>query len=201
MWVKICGITSLEDAEMAVEAGVDALGLNFFARSPRSVSVEQAKAIIRAISEPVEWVGIFVNESPVRIQELAKELPLDWVQLHGDEDRLLLEQLRGVQRIKAIRVQTQNDLEQIRAIPAEAYLLESLSSKYGGTGKEWNWEWGMKWTPNYRIILSGGLKPENVGEVIQKVRPYGVDVCSGVEASPGKKDREKVFRFVKEGHL
>ncbi len=197
MWVKICGITSLEDAEMAIEAGADALGLNFFPKSPRCLSAEQAKGIIRAVSEPVEWVGVFVNESPLKIQEQVKELPLDWIQLHGDEDRSAIESLQGIRCIKAIRVQTPSDLEQIREISVEAYLLESHSPKYGGTGQEWNWEWGRKWAQEYRVILSGGLKPENVSDAIKKVQPYGVDVCSGVEVSSGRKDREKVFQFVK----
>lgn len=196
MWVKICGITTVEDAAMAIEYGADALGLNFFPESPRRITFEEAEEIVRIVSSPVEWVGVFVNEDPVRMREEARRLPLDWIQLHGDEDRSICEALEGFQRMKAIRVHSQDDLEGLEQFPVERYLLDSPTQRYGGSGKTWVWEWAAKAVQNYPIVVAGGLTPENVRRMIEEVHPFGVDVCSGVESSPGKKDPDRLRRFI-----
>lgn len=196
--VKICGITSLEDALSAVEAGADALGFVFYAASPRHIFPEQTTRIISQLPPFVQTVGLFVNEELNTVNEVADLCRLDLVQLHGDESADYCQQIsRRV--LKAFRVRSLTCLDPIRDYQVAGYLLDTFSpSFYGGTGTSFNWEIATEAVKRHqRIILAGGLTPGNVAEAIRQVRPYGVDVSSGVEAGPGKKDREKVREFIR----
>lgn len=193
--VKICGITNLEDALAAVEAGADALGFVFFEKSPRAITPEQAAAIIRRLPPFVQVVGLFVNEQVAVINKIADQCGLDIVQLHGEETP---EFCTGVKRriIKAFRVRDQSSLDQIGEYDVAACLLDTwCPTAHGGTGKTFNWEIAAAAAASRCIILAGGLTPENVAEAVKAVRPYGVDVSSGVESAPGCKDRRKMFEF------
>jgi phosphoribosylanthranilate isomerase len=197
--VKICGITSLEDALTAVEAGADALGLVFHPRSPRHIFPEQAAGIIRALPPFVQTVGLFVNEDLSIVNSTADRCGLDIVQLHGEESP---EYCTSVRRrvIKAFRVKDSTLLESLAQYQVSGCLLDAWSpSAHGGTGQAFNWEIAEEAVKRgIRIILAGGLAPENVAEGIRQVRPYGVDVSSGVECSPGRKDADKVRMFIRQ---
>ena len=196
--VKICGITNLEDALTAVEAGADALGFVFYAASPRHIFPEQATRIISQLPPFVQTVGLFVNEEATAVNEVAALCRLDLVQLHGDESADYCQQIsRRV--LKAFRVRSLTCLDPIKDYRVAGYLLDTFSpSFYGGTGTSFNWEIATEAVKRHqRIILAGGLTPDNVAEAIRQVGPYGVDVSSGVEAGPGKKDREKVREFIR----
>lgn len=196
---KICGITRIEDALVAVDAGADAIGLVFYAKSPRAVSVAQAKAILAALPPFVTTVGLFVDIERDALNAILAEVPLDLLQFHGDETRADCEGY-GRPYIKALRVKPGDDVAaQIAAYPSAAgVLLDTfVAGVPGGTGEAFDWSLvprGVK-TP---IILAGGLTPENVRGAIEQVRPYGVDVSGGVEASKGIKDAAKVRAFVGE---
>jgi phosphoribosylanthranilate isomerase len=193
--VKICGITNLEDALMSVEAGADALGFVFFHKSPRHIFPEQAAGIIKMLPPFVQTVGLFVNEDPVTVNATADLCGLDLVQLHGEESP---EYCHALNRrvIKAFRVKDMTSLDEIGNYHVAALLLDAWSpSAQGGTGKTFNWEIAAVASASCRIILAGGLTPENVAEAVRKVRPYAVDVSSGVESVPGKKDAELMQRF------
>lgn len=194
--VKICGITCLDDALVAVDAGADALGFVFFAKSPRHVFPEQAAAIIRRLPPFVQTVGLFVDEPLKMVNETADLCGLDIVQLHGSESP---EYCDAVARrvIKAFRVRDITCLEPMNSYRTAAFLLDAWSpTAHGGTGRTFNWEVASCAAQVNRIILAGGLTPDNVAEAIQQVRPYGVDVSSGVEFSPGKKDGRKLADFI-----
>lgn len=194
--VKICGITNLEDARAAVDCGADALGF-VFAESPRKVSVREVRAITRALGPWVSTVGVFVNESPARIKKIAQACGLTAVQLHGNESPHGLAGYSPLKVIKAFRVRSREDLRGLKNFPGDAILFDAkIDGQYGGTGKSFDWTLlkGIK-VPS-PLILSGGLDPFNVRQAIRIVRPYGVDVSSGVEKSPRKKDREKVRNFI-----
>ncbi len=207
--VKICGLTRPEDARAAVRAGADAVGL-IFAESKRRVSLEGAKAVARAAGEEaaalgreIDVFGVFVNESPARMIEIASEVPLDVVQLHGDEEPGIARELAGLRLVKVVRVRGAESLEEIRELSAsgafEAVLLDTYSeAARGGTGKTLDWETAAEAARGAPIILSGGLTPENVAEAVRKVRPAMVDASSGVERAPGEKDSGLVVRFVSE---
>ena len=195
--VKICGITNIEDALMAVEAGADALGFVFFKGSPRFISPEQAAAIIRRLPPFVQTVGLFVNEKPATVNSVADKCGLDIVQLHGEESP---EYCHDVKRriIKAFRVKDASSLDDISNYQAAAALLDAWSpSAHGGTGTTFNWDIAAKAASSRPIILAGGLTPDNVAEAIAVVKPYAVDVSSGVESAPGKKDAGLVSRFIR----
>ena len=193
--IKICGITNIEDALAAVEAGADALGFVFFEKSPRNISPEQAAAIIRRLPPFVQVVGLFVNEQVAVINKIADRCGLDIVQLHGEETP---EFCAGVKRriIKAFRVRDASSLDQVSDYDVAACLLDAWSpSTHGGTGETFNWEIAAAAATSRCIILAGGLTPENVAAAMAAVRPYAVDVSSGVESAPGCKDRRKMFEF------
>jgi len=193
--IKICGITNLEDALAAVEAGADALGFVFFEKSPRNILPEQAAAIIRRLPPFVQTVGLLVNEQVAVINSIADQCGLDIVQLHGEETP---EFCASVKRrvIKAFRVKDQSSLDQIGDYDVAACLLDTWSpAAHGGTGETFNWEIAAAAAASRCIILAGGLTPENVAEAVTAVRPYAVDVSSGVESAPGSKDRRKMFEF------
>jgi len=187
--VKICGITNLEDASIAVELGANALGF-IFAPSPRQITSQKARAIIRAIPPFVKTVGVFVNEVPATIREVRQHCGLDLVQLHGDEPPGLCEELMPC-TIKALRIKDESSLQTGRAYQGKvrALLLDTYSKeKAGGTGKTFDWNLAIKVKEmGIPIILSGGLGPSNIDLAIHTVRPYAVDVNSGVEKCPGKK--------------
>ena len=195
--VKICGITNVRDARLAARLGADALGFNFYPRSARYVRPERAKAIIAALPPFVTTVGVFVDEEPERVMEIAAMCGLDAVQLHGDEPPRAVHAIRGIRRIKALRIRGDRDVELCRRYRVEAYLLDALvPGEFGGTGETFNWELAREASQFGPVILAGGLTPENVAEAILTARPYAVDVASGVEAEPGKKDRDLMARFI-----
>ena len=194
--VKICGITTADDALAAVEAGADALGFVFFDKSPRNVSPENARRIIEALPPFVQTVGLFVNETAENVNSIAAECGIDTVQLHGDETP---EQARQIRRrvMKAFRVRDLSSLDGLERYEVSAYLLDAYAPHlYGGTGLTFNWEIAHRAKEFGRVILAGGLTPENVAQAVAQVRPYGVDVSGGVEKSPGRKDPEKVRKFI-----
>jgi len=196
MRVKICGITNSEDAQAAVEYGADALGF-VFAKSPRQVTKEQARDIVKYLPPFVSPVGVFVDEKADMIKEICDFCGIHTVQLHGSESPLYLNDLRGYKIIKAFRVKAEDDLEPLANYSPHAFLLDSyVKGVMGGTGVSFKWEIARQAHKYGTIILSGGLTPENVKEAIQMVKPYAVDVSSGVESSPGKKDTLLVKRFI-----
>jgi len=194
--VKICGITSLEDALTAIEAGADALGFVFCSASPRNISPQLAAEIIRRLPPFVQTVGLFVDEELSTVNAIADRCGLDVVQLHGAEapDYCLAVRRRV---IKAFRVKDITTLDSLEQYQVAGYLLDAWSATaHGGTGKTFNWEIAAEAVRSGRsIVLAGGLTPENVAEAVNNVRPYAVDVSSGVESAPGCKDHRKLFEF------
>ncbi|WDH24944.1 phosphoribosylanthranilate isomerase [Pseudomonas chlororaphis] len=194
---KICGITRIEDALAAVEAGADAIGLVFYAKSPRAVNVQQARAIIAALPPFVTTVGLFVNASRCELGEILDAVPLDLLQFHGDETPADCE---GYHRpyIKALRVKVGDDIASRCAVYARAsgILLDTyVEGVPGGTGEAFDWSLVPQGLSK-PIILAGGLTAENVGQAIAQVRPYAVDVSGGVEQSKGIKDHAKIRAFM-----
>lgn len=195
--VKICGITSVEDALMAVAAGADALGFIFHDRSPRHVSQEQAAALVRAVPPFVQTVGLFVNAEASRVAAVADFCRLDLIQLHGDESPEYCSRLQR-RIIKAFRVKDSSSLQGIQDYRVAGYLLDAYNpGSFGGTGMTFNWEYTRLPASCGPLILAGGLTPANVAEAVATVAPHAVDVSSGVEVSPGKKDPEKVREFIR----
>jgi phosphoribosylanthranilate isomerase len=194
--VKICGITNPDDALQAVACGADALGLVFFAKSPRCVSPERAREIIARLPPLVTTVGLFVNEDPRTIRAVAARCRLDRVQLHGDESPAdcLLPPLRV---LKALRVRDAESLARADEYPADLLLDAWSDQVYGGSGRQFDWQLARALAARRPIILAGGLRPDNVAEAVAAVNPYAVDVSSGVERSPGRKDHEKVAEFIR----
>ncbi|WP_285376310.1 phosphoribosylanthranilate isomerase [Pseudomonas sp. lyk4-TYG-107] len=194
---KICGITRIEDALAAVEAGADAIGFVFYAKSPRAVSVQQARAIIQALPPFVTTVGLFVNASRCELGEILDAVPLDLLQFHGDETA---EQCEGWHRpyIKALRVKAGDDIAAaVDAYPsASGVLLDTyVEGVPGGTGEAFDWSL-IPQALSKPLILAGGLTPENVADAVARVKPYAVDVSGGVEASKGIKDHAKIRAFI-----
>lgn len=199
--VKICGITKWEDAKLAAELGAHAIGLNFYEQSPRCVTPFAATEILRRLPPFVASVGVFVNWEEAPVVALAKALRLGAAQLHGDESPKVVERVAEyLPVIKALRLGQGNDAPDFTKFrAASAFLLDSaVSGHYGGTGATGNWHAARAAARSQRILLAGGLTPENVGEAIRIVRPYAVDVASGVEARPGKKDPAKMKAFFEE---
>ncbi|MBC8017214.1 MAG: phosphoribosylanthranilate isomerase [Verrucomicrobia bacterium] len=191
--VKICGITNLEDALTAVNAGADALGFVFYSASPRYVSPEQAAEIIRRLPPFVQTVGLFVDEHPATVNATADQCGLDLVQLHGEETPEYCASIRR-RVLKAFRVRDKSTLDSLLQYHVAGYLLDAWSPvAHGGTGQIFNWEIAAEAVQRgHRIVLAGGLTPENIAESIRQVRPHGVDVSSGVESAPGRKDPFKI---------
>ncbi|MGH9712340.1 MAG: phosphoribosylanthranilate isomerase [Candidatus Acidiferrales bacterium] len=197
--VKICGITNWTDARRAVAAGADFLGFNFYPPSPRYIAPAKARRIVRRLPESVEVVGVFVNETEEKMLEIARAVGLDYLQLHGDESPETVSRLkRSVPVIKALRVQKSFRPGQLtRFKRASAFLLDGFQpQRYGGTGKTFNWGIARRAKRSGRIFLAGGLTPQNVAAAIRAANPYAVDVCSGVEARPGKKDPVRVIAML-----
>jgi phosphoribosylanthranilate isomerase len=200
--VKICGITNWQDAKAACDLGAAALGFNFYEKSRRVISPAAAwKIISRVRDDDVESVGVFVNWSAEAIVALAGALSLDSVQLHGDEaPSVVRECAKHFQVTKAFQAGTRFQLKNLRSFSAAStFLLDAAGTgQYGGTGKRADWSLARRAAKSHRIILAGGLTPENVGDAIRFVRPYAVDVASGVESRPGKKDHGKLRAFFAE---
>lgn len=195
--VKVCGIRTFEEAEAALDAGADALGLNFWPLSPRYVTPHVASEIIAKLSPVSSTVGVFVNDEGKRIVDIASELHLSAVQLHGDESAEFCSGLGSIKTIKAIRVGQDFDLNIIKNYPVSMVLLDSsIKGSYGGTGQRFDWRIAIEAKQLAPIILAGGLNIENVWEAVTHVRPAAIDVCSGVEAEPGRKDFDKLRRFM-----
>jgi phosphoribosylanthranilate isomerase len=201
--VKICGITSIVDARAACEAGADVLGLNFYSKSPRAVSLARAIEIRAEIPVQVQVFGVFVNADPAVIMEVFRAARLDAVQLHGDESSAAVAQLAGTMPVfKALRVGPDFSAAALEKYPdAFGFLFDAADGapgQYGGTGRLADWGVAQQAARGHRIILAGGLTAENVAAAILQVRPYGVDVASGVEWAPGTKDHPQLREFVRE---
>jgi len=195
--VKICGITNTADAQAAVEAGADALGLIFYEKSPRYVSLKTAAEISRTFPAFVMRMGLFVNAPADFILRAIAECGLTMLQFHGDETPEFCAQF-GLMTMKTFRMHGPETLEQLPKYRTDAYLLDAYSSTaLGGTGETFNWNLAVEAKKFGKpIFLAGGLTPENVADAIRKVHPFGVDVSSGVESAPGKKDHAKVKAFI-----
>jgi phosphoribosylanthranilate isomerase len=195
--IKICGITNLPDARLAVELGADALGFIFYPKSPRYIPVSKAADICNAVPPFVTKVGVFVDELEYEIEKALNECLLNALQFHGEEPPGFCVKFPA-KSIKAIRVRDEDSLRAAAEYDVDALLLDTYTdTERGGTGRTFDWSLAVKakelGTP---IILSGGLTTVNVQEAIRKVRPYAVDISSGVEREPGKKDPEKLRRFI-----
>lgn len=197
--VKICGITDIGDALQAVWSGADALGFVFYKKSPRYITHSKAQEIISILPPWIFKVGLFVNENVATVKKIAHSHRLDFVQLHGDEKKSYIRKLIGIRIIKAIRLQGVRSLEGIEHLPCELLLFDTYSkSAFGGTGSIFDWRLASRIkTIQKPYIISGGLTPKNVHHAIKTFRPYAVDVSSGVETKPGKKDRQLLKEFIK----
>ena len=195
--VKICGVTNVADALAAAAAGADMIGLNFYDGSPRFISVPTAAEISRALPPFVLRVGVFVNPAEELVMRAIGESNLSLLQFHGDEPSDFCTQF-GLMSVKALRVQNAESLKQLENFHTDAFLLDAHSkSGLGGTGEKFNWDLAVEAQKFGKpIFLAGGLTPENVADAVRKVRPFAVDVASGVESAPGKKDHAKVKAFI-----
>lgn len=208
--IKICGITSIDDALLAADAGADAVGLNFFAGSPRCVTVEQAESIVDRLPDHIKSVGVFVNEVLDQVIRIHDQVGLDLIQLHGDEPPESLYALGEREVVRAFRCRDRN-AEPIRSYLAACQIVHRAPAailvdayqpgQYGGTGALVDWQFAhevQKYLGPTPLILAGGLTPENVVDAVLTARPQGVDCASGVERSPRTKDPDKVKAFVRE---
>jgi phosphoribosylanthranilate isomerase len=190
--VKICGLTNYEDAAAALDMGADILGFNFYEKSPRFIKPEDAVQIIDKLPAFIDTAGVFVNASLDNIHRTINTCQLNWVQMHGDETVQFCELLRSlnVKTMKAIRVKDQNDIRKAEDYFTDAILLDAFDpEKYGGTGL--TFDWNIIGHIRKRIFLAGGINPDNVVEAVEH-GVYGIDICSGIEESPGKKDHKKM---------
>ncbi len=209
--IKICGITCVDDALMVVAAGADAIGLNFYSKSSRAIGLDAAQAVAEAVGDRACRVGVFVDASPETIQDYSKRVPLDAIQLHGDEPAGFRDKCPvHLPVIRALRIGSEGFAPFSRHIhpwktltgvlsPTAVLVDARTESAYGGTGVVADWQLLVDYATHLEgipLILAGGLTPENVAEAIAKVRPTAVDTASGVESAPGKKDPQQVVRFV-----
>ena len=194
--VKVCGITNLNDAQAAVEAGADALGFNFYRPSPRYIAPHDARAIIDRLPDSVLKIGVFVDEDLKTLMRVTEEARLSAVQLHGDETPEYCRELSNTYVIKAFGATNNLNLE---GYDVDAIMLDTKDDLlHGGTGRVFDWSIAERATSSVpKLFLAGGLSPENVAEAIRKVRPYAVDACSSLEVRLGKKNHERVRAFVK----
>jgi phosphoribosylanthranilate isomerase len=201
MHVKICGITNLDDALVAIDAGADMLGFNFYAKSPRYIAPDECRSLCAAISNlksQVTTVGLFVNAQPSFVAAVLDDCGLDLAQLHGDEPVEFIGRLWG-RAYKGLRGLGQNNPAAYAAVSPgyPSLLVDSYSpTLYGGTGEIGDWSAAGAVAAQFPIILAGGLNPGNIGQAIAQVRPWGVDTASGVESAPGRKDHAKIRAFV-----
>jgi len=197
--IKICGITNTEDANASIISGADAIGFVFVEQSPRFLSIEKAIAIAESLASVVTIVGLFVNSSQKYIKHVIENVPIDYLQFHGDESEAECS-LYDIPYIKSVPMNDNVDLLDYmdKYTSAEAFLLDShTSGKLGGTGNVFDWD-NIPKTKDVPIILAGGLTAKNVRAAVEKVRPYGVDVSSGVEYEKGIKNPQKIYEFIKE---
>lgn len=195
--IKICGITRLEDALLAIRLGADALGFVFYPPSPRNITLENAKKIIANLPPFVTTVGLFVNENPIRIKEILNAVSLDLLQLHGEETPEYCNNLQ-MPYIKTLKIQPSIDITDSakKYMATRAILLDTFHAQQaGGTGQVFNWDL-IPTELNKPLILAGGLNSKNIEEAIAKIKPYAVDVSSSVEAAPGIKDPDKLAAFI-----
>ena len=193
--VKICGITNYQDAVAAVDMGADLLGFNFYSKSPRFIRPEEASKIINRLPAFIDIAGVFVNELIEQIHETTGLCRLDWVQLHGDENPEFCKGFlsHNVKVMKAIRVKDQTDIERADSYFTDAILLDAFDpEKYGGTGV--SFDWNVIGHIAKRVFLAGGINPDNAAAAVE-LGVYGIDVCSGIEAAPGKKDHKKMKKL------
>jgi len=193
--VKICGLTNCDDAAAAIDMGADLLGFNFYPRSPRFIAPEKAGEIIGRLPGFVDVAGVFVNASFDEIRETLGVCPLNWVQLHGDETPDFCRSFFSVnvKTMKALRVKDQSDIQKAEGYFTDAILLDAFDpQKYGGTGL--TFDWNIVGHIGKRIFLAGGINPDNAAKAIE-LGVYGIDICSGIEAAPGKKDHEKMKKL------
>jgi phosphoribosylanthranilate isomerase len=195
--IKICGVRTSDEAQAAIDAGADALGFNFWPKSARYIEPAVARELTEGISPIVCRVGVFVNEEADRILQIASDVGLTAVQLHGDESPEFCDLLSSIKTIKAIRVGQDFDLSVIEKYRVNMVLLDSsLEGSYGGTGRRFDWQLAIEAKRLAPIILAGGVNADNVWEAITHVRPSAIDVCSGVESEPGRKDLDRLRRFM-----
>jgi phosphoribosylanthranilate isomerase len=193
--VKICGLTNYEDAKAATDFGADILGFNFYPKSPRYIKPEKAAEIIYKLPAFADVAGVFVNASFAQIRKVMETCQLNWVQLHGDEDPQFCQMFLSldVKTMKAIRVKDKSDIAEAESYFTDAVLLDAFDpKKYGGTGL--SFDWNIIGHIGKRVFLAGGINPDNAVAAI-KLGVYGIDVCSGVEAEPGKKDHKKMAKL------
>lgn len=199
--IKICGITNLDDAMAAAEAGADALGFVFYPDSPRYIEPAKVRDIISKLPVFISTVGVFVDEGEDIVRRFLRDSGVQVLQFHGEESPLLCTKFRE-KVIKAILIRDAESINSMMMYHVDTFLLDTLDThdkdKKGGTGKTFNWEFAKKAKDHGKVILSGGLKPANVREAIEMVGPYGVDVSSGVEITPGIKDHTKIKEFIRE---
>jgi phosphoribosylanthranilate isomerase len=196
--VKVCGVTSLDDARMCVELGVDAIGLNFWSRSVRRCELGVGRDIVASLHGRALFVGVFVDAGEAEIASTIEQVRLDCVQLHGDEPPALVARFLP-HAYKALRVRGQSPLELVRSYPGEHVLLDAyVPGMPGGTGEVFDWSLAREVALERKLTLAGGLTADNVAQAVREVRPYCVDTASGVESAPGVKDRELVRRFVEQ---
>jgi phosphoribosylanthranilate isomerase len=194
--VKICGLTTVDDAVRCTEAGADALGLNFWPGSPRHVDVPTARAIVEACGDQATMVGVFVDFTLDQVREILQETETQWAQLHGDETPGLVAELLP-HAYKAIGVKDGSAIELAREYPGEHLLLDaSVPGMPGGTGRTFDWAIAASVAKERKLTLAGGLTPDNVADAVRAVRPFRVDVASGVESAPGRKAPDVVKRFI-----
>lgn len=196
MFIKICGITRLEDAELACELGASALGFVFWPSSPRFIDPHRARAIVRSLPPGVAAVGVFVNQPLEHVRAVAALVRLGAVQLHGDEPLSYVEEIKD-RVIRAVSLHRPSSERDVDRLPSSVTVLVDAHDpeRRGGTGRIVDWEAAARIARRRRTILSGGLRAENVGEAIDRVQPYGIDVSSGVEEHPGVKDRALLGAF------
>lgn len=193
--VKVCGLTNLADAQKAVDYGADLIGF-IFASSPRQVTKEEVEEIIDDLTGEFSVVGVFVNEELSKVEEIARDCGLDYVQLHGSESPSYCQELEQPV-LKAFSVKNKKSLEQLKDYNVDKYLLDTYHpDKAGGTGETFNWELAKEAQKIGPIFLAGGLNPDNIKAAIEEVNPAGVDVSSGVESKPGKKDYQRLKSFI-----
>jgi phosphoribosylanthranilate isomerase len=198
--LKVCGVTSLEDARAAIDCGAKYLGFNFYTKSPRYIAPDLARVIIERLPSDIISVGVFVNESrPEDVAEILRVSGAQMAQLHGDESPDYCASVGAERVIKALRIGDDFDARRVLDYPAAAILLDAFDSKlFGGTGKTTNWEIAREAARLTRVFLAGGLSPDNIVEAIRAVEPFAVDVNSGVESAPGRKDASKLRRLKEE---
>jgi phosphoribosylanthranilate isomerase len=195
-WIKICGVTSVEDAEQVIELGADAIGLNFVLGSKRRVTREQAAAIAAAAAGRIELVAVVADPTDAEIEELRDELGIAWLQLHGQEPAARVSRLLP-HAYKAVAIEDAADARRAATFPGERLLVDTkVSGASGGTGKVFDWQLVTELAEQRQLILAGGLTPLNVAAAVRVLEPFGVDVASGVELAPGRKDPEKMRAFV-----